>query len=252
LSSSSPFLFPSLSSLVNVTLPPFPVFNFWEPLHYLSRGTGFQTWELSPQYAIRSWAYVATFLPAAEIVPYLMNLGKVHFFALSPSCSLLHLAKLTRLLFFIPHSDKLSSAFESPRPSSAPSSKLVSIEPSWSTSTIASVDTSSLECSSRLECGTLRLVSQLLPTQLVCFSFSEILSRLSFQPSSLPRLPCTPPSSPTPSTSNPPPLTDLDQLDESTSLPSSSPSEPSSLGPSPSFSPSPSSSRSSSSEERTF
>ncbi|EKM61384.1 glycosyltransferase family 22 protein [Phanerochaete carnosa HHB-10118-sp] len=34
------------------------VFNFWEPLHYLSRGHGFQTWETSPMYSIRSWAYI--------------------------------------------------------------------------------------------------------------------------------------------------------------------------------------------------
>ncbi|KAI9460480.1 asparagine-linked glycosylation 9 protein isoform a [Lactarius psammicola] len=31
------------------------VFNYWEPLHYLYKGYGFQTWETSPQYAIRSW-----------------------------------------------------------------------------------------------------------------------------------------------------------------------------------------------------
>lgn len=62
-----------------LTLCPRPtsVFNFWEPLHYLFRGTGFQTWELSPQFAVRSWAYIATFLPAAEIAPYWINLGKV-------------------------------------------------------------------------------------------------------------------------------------------------------------------------------
>jgi Alg9-like mannosyltransferase family len=35
------------------------VFNYWEPTHYLVHGTGFQTWEYSPTYAIRSWAYVA-------------------------------------------------------------------------------------------------------------------------------------------------------------------------------------------------
>ncbi|KAF8167320.1 glycosyltransferase family 22 protein [Crassisporium funariophilum] len=34
------------------------VFNFWEPLHFLDQGYGFQTWELSPKYALRSWAYV--------------------------------------------------------------------------------------------------------------------------------------------------------------------------------------------------
>src|SRR5580700_9057342 len=34
-------------------------FNFWEPTHYLSHGYGLQTWEYSPEYAIRSWAYIA-------------------------------------------------------------------------------------------------------------------------------------------------------------------------------------------------
>jgi alpha-1,2-mannosyltransferase len=33
------------------------VFNFWEPTHYLNHHYGFQTWEYSPIYAIRSWAY---------------------------------------------------------------------------------------------------------------------------------------------------------------------------------------------------
>ena len=33
------------------------VFNYWEPTHYLNHGHGFQTWEYSPEYAIRSWAY---------------------------------------------------------------------------------------------------------------------------------------------------------------------------------------------------
>jgi alpha-1,2-mannosyltransferase len=53
------------------------VFNFWEPLHYLDRGVGFQTWELSPQYAIRSWAYIILhFLPAWGPVR-LLSLDKV-------------------------------------------------------------------------------------------------------------------------------------------------------------------------------
>jgi alpha-1,2-mannosyltransferase len=34
------------------------VFNYWEPAHYLAHGSGFQTWEYSPEYAIRSWLYV--------------------------------------------------------------------------------------------------------------------------------------------------------------------------------------------------
>ncbi|KFM77071.1 Alpha-1,2-mannosyltransferase ALG9, partial [Stegodyphus mimosarum] len=33
-------------------------FNYWEPMHYLLYGEGFQTWEYSPLYAIRSYAYL--------------------------------------------------------------------------------------------------------------------------------------------------------------------------------------------------
>lgn len=33
-------------------------FNYWEPLHYLTHGSGLQTWEYSPEYSIRSWAYI--------------------------------------------------------------------------------------------------------------------------------------------------------------------------------------------------
>lgn len=33
-------------------------FNYWEPTHYISHGYGLQTWEYSPDYAIRSWLYV--------------------------------------------------------------------------------------------------------------------------------------------------------------------------------------------------
>lgn len=33
-------------------------FNYWEPMYYLLHGYGFQTWEYSPAYAIRSYAYV--------------------------------------------------------------------------------------------------------------------------------------------------------------------------------------------------
>lgn len=43
------------------------IFNFWEPTHYLSHGHGFQTWEYSPDYAIRSWTYAG--LHAVLILP---------------------------------------------------------------------------------------------------------------------------------------------------------------------------------------
>jgi len=34
------------------------VFNYWEPTNYLNRGFGLQTWEYSPEFAIRSWTYI--------------------------------------------------------------------------------------------------------------------------------------------------------------------------------------------------
>ncbi|KAL9088219.1 MAG: hypothetical protein Q9159_003202 [Coniocarpon cinnabarinum] len=35
------------------------VFNYWEPVHYLLHGYGLQTWELSPEFSIRSWLYAS-------------------------------------------------------------------------------------------------------------------------------------------------------------------------------------------------
>lgn len=56
---------------------PLAVFNFFEPLHYFQYNTGFQTWELSPEYAVRSWAYILLHWPFAHILPTLMSLPKV-------------------------------------------------------------------------------------------------------------------------------------------------------------------------------
>ena len=53
------------------------VFNFWEPLHYLDRGHGFQTWETSPEYAIRSYAYIALHLISVKIPRLLFGDQKV-------------------------------------------------------------------------------------------------------------------------------------------------------------------------------
>ncbi|CAK4024666.1 glycosyltransferase family 22 [Lecanosticta acicola] len=48
------------------------VFNYWEPTHYLNHGHAFQTWEYSPEYAIRSWTYAglhALVTPFARFLP---------------------------------------------------------------------------------------------------------------------------------------------------------------------------------------
>ncbi|TXT09120.1 hypothetical protein VHUM_02594 [Vanrija humicola] len=59
------------------------VFNFFEPLHYFVHNAGFQTWEQSPEFAVRSWAYIVLHWPFASLGPYILGLGKrQQFFAL--------------------------------------------------------------------------------------------------------------------------------------------------------------------------
>lgn len=42
------------------------VYNYWEPLHLFLYGEGFQTWEYSPVYAIRSYFYIYLhYIPAS-------------------------------------------------------------------------------------------------------------------------------------------------------------------------------------------
>uniref|UniRef100_M4B6B5 Mannosyltransferase n=1 Tax=Hyaloperonospora arabidopsidis (strain Emoy2) TaxID=559515 RepID=M4B6B5_HYAAE len=52
-------LFPrAVSALVNPIADCDETFNYWEPLHYLLYRFGFQTWEYSPDYALRSYLYL--------------------------------------------------------------------------------------------------------------------------------------------------------------------------------------------------
>ncbi|CAB1106652.1 GT22 [Ectocarpus sp. CCAP 1310/34] len=41
-------------------------YNYWEPLHYLLYGFGFQTWEYAPQFALRSYFYLLPSVTAAR------------------------------------------------------------------------------------------------------------------------------------------------------------------------------------------
>ncbi|KAL0581041.1 mannosyltransferase [Marasmius crinis-equi] len=49
------------------------VYNFWEPLHLLDQGYGFQTWEVSPQHAIRSWAYILLHYFPVQVARFISN-----------------------------------------------------------------------------------------------------------------------------------------------------------------------------------
>eukprot|EP00741_Cyanophora_paradoxa_P018248 tig00021043_g17621.t1 len=46
------------SAIVNTIADCDETFNYWEPAHYLLYGTGLQTWEYSPNYALRTYFYV--------------------------------------------------------------------------------------------------------------------------------------------------------------------------------------------------
>ena len=46
------------SALLNGVTDCDETFNYWEPLHHMLYGEGLQTWEYSPVFAIRSWAYI--------------------------------------------------------------------------------------------------------------------------------------------------------------------------------------------------
>lgn len=48
-----------ISALVNPIADCDESFNYWEPLHFMLHGFGFQTWEYSPVYALRSYFYLA-------------------------------------------------------------------------------------------------------------------------------------------------------------------------------------------------
>ncbi|KAJ1020269.1 hypothetical protein NDA18_005866 [Ustilago nuda] len=61
-------------------------FGYWEPLHLLvfSRrkqhaSVPFQSWEYSPQFAVRSWAFIAQFLPLTKLLAY-FGVGKRQIF----------------------------------------------------------------------------------------------------------------------------------------------------------------------------
>ena len=69
------------------------VFNYWEPTHYLNHGYGLQTWEYSPEFAIRSWAYAglhALVIRIGQVLPLGTKTSEFYFLrlALATACAL--------------------------------------------------------------------------------------------------------------------------------------------------------------------
>ena len=49
------------------------VYNYWEPTHQLMYGRGFQTWEYSPQYALRSYIYVGAHAVVGKALAFIVG-----------------------------------------------------------------------------------------------------------------------------------------------------------------------------------
>ena len=62
------FLPRAVSAAINLVHDCDETFNFWEPLHYLVYGHGLQTWEHSPEHALRSYLYLSLHYAVAKPV----------------------------------------------------------------------------------------------------------------------------------------------------------------------------------------
>ncbi|XP_066586375.1 alpha-1,2-mannosyltransferase ALG9 isoform X2 [Prorops nasuta] len=68
-------------------------YNYWEPSHYLLYGNGQQTWEYSPDYALRSYTYLLMHIVPAKLYQYLREPNPIIIFyfircLLSMGCAL--------------------------------------------------------------------------------------------------------------------------------------------------------------------
>ena len=55
-------------------------FNYWENMHYLLYGRGLQTWEYSPIYALRSYAYIQLHIAPAWFITLILNPNRIYIF----------------------------------------------------------------------------------------------------------------------------------------------------------------------------
>lgn len=72
-------------------------FNYWEPTHYLDHGYGLQTWEYSPEYAIRSWLYIVLHAVPGKLASIFSAKGAYQFYVIRALLSLLCAFAQTRL-----------------------------------------------------------------------------------------------------------------------------------------------------------
>ncbi|XP_012284880.1 alpha-1,2-mannosyltransferase ALG9 isoform X1 [Orussus abietinus] len=104
-------------------------YNYWEPSHYLLYGTGQQTWEYSPEFALRSYTYLLIHMVPAKLYYYLLEPNPVLVFyfvrcLLSVGCALsevyfyknvcrefgIHIARMTLVFLIVSSGMFISSA----------------------------------------------------------------------------------------------------------------------------------------------
>jgi len=74
-------------------------YNYWEPAHYLYTGKGFQTWEYSPAYALRSYAYIQLHVVPMRILAALLGDNSILVFYMM-RCLLGLACALTEIIFY--------------------------------------------------------------------------------------------------------------------------------------------------------
>lgn len=74
-------------------------YNYWEPMHYLMFGKGFQTWEYSPTYAIRSYAYLWIHALPISLYKILFSTNKMMLFYIL-RCVLAFASALCEIYFY--------------------------------------------------------------------------------------------------------------------------------------------------------
>ena len=77
------------------------VFNYWEPTHYLNHGFGLQTWEYSPEYAIRSWLYVLIHSIPGKAASLLFSKRRYEFYFIRSLLAVVCAGAETRLFYSI-------------------------------------------------------------------------------------------------------------------------------------------------------
>ncbi|KAG0689106.1 mannosyltransferase [Pichia californica] len=87
------------------------VFNYWEPLNFLTRFFGKQTWEYSPEFAIRSYGYLtqfSLFIYPINLIKYFSNYHNLNL----PSYSLFYLIRFIMAISFTLAEIKLSKTLK--------------------------------------------------------------------------------------------------------------------------------------------